>query len=755
MKRACHLICAALVLAGATAASAAPAPDVLLQGPAMRLELDGGRLRVFGPLGLAAEIRSVEFNFRAPVALAPGDRSADRVILKATYPSDAHYSGAAGSLSVDLVVERVAGGFRFTASPEWARYVTVRLSDLDDHFFGILEALYPDNRPTPDLRGAVVDVDALGSGGQYFENYASAWSAFYMTARGSASFFDSFAKGRYRLGLNGETELHHQTGRLDWYVFLGRDGDELLASYYRVIGAPKAPPLWALGPIGWRDQNDGGAPEIVADVQRMTGLRIPFTGWFVDRPYSDGANEWSKMNFGRKFADPAAWIGRLDREFGLKFMTWIAPMTFGDRAFPGLFGDERGYMDLSNPAAVDEFGRRLAAQYALGVRGHKMDRAEEGLPEMASWKDRTPESEHRNKYLYLYAKVTHEALTRAWGPDHVNFARGAFHRTQPFLSAVWGGDSRASWAGLAGNLANAVRTGFLGFPVWGADTGGYLGGRIDEELYARWLEWAPWNGLFEVKLDNNGGRPEDRPPWVYGESLQRVFREACALRMRLLPYVYSLAQTSARTGVLMKPLAYVWPGDAATHAIGDEYLFGPAFLVAPITAPGGARRVYLPEGRWRDFHDPSRVYDGRQTIDVAVPVDRIPVFVRENTVYVTGVVPLGNRLQWEPSLKSAYTIAAEPGRDGESNAFELIDATDGNATKPIRLRVAAGIIHVTVPPLGAPAELVVRRAQPGSVSVNGRPVKATFEPAAGVCRIPLGARVAAEVEIGPLSAGQR
>jgi alpha-glucosidase (family GH31 glycosyl hydrolase) len=693
-------------------------------------------------------VRSFEFNFQAPKSIVVGERSSDRVTFRAVYPSVAKYQDEQGELSVDIIAERIAGGFHFTAKPGWAKNVTVRLRDLDDHFFGLLEMLYPNNRPSPDLRGSVVDIDTFGNGSQYHENYASVWSAFYMTTRGYASFFDTFAKGRYRLGLNGETELYHHTGALDWYIFVGRNGDEILNAYYGVIGAPKAPPLWALGPIGWRDQNNGGAEEIIEDVRHMSELKIPFTAWFVDRPYSDGENAWSKMNFSAKFAKPEEWIGKLEKDYGLKFMTWIAPMTFGDASFPGLLAGEHGYMDLTDPAAIDEFEKRLKLQYAVGVHGHKNDRADELFPEMTTWKDGTPEAERRNKYLYLYAKVTHDMLTRAWGADQCNFARGAFHRTQPYLSAVWGGDSRSSWDGLAANLANAIRCGFMGFPVWGTDTGGYLGGRIDEELYARWLEWGAWNGLFEIKLDDAAGKNQDRPPWVYSDKLQMAFREACELRMQLLPYLNSLTQTAAKTGVLMKPLAYVWPADVATHMIWDEYLFGSAFLVAPITKLGGERSVYLPEGRWYDFYEPARQYEGEQTITVTTPFNHIPVFVRENTIYVTGTIPIGNRRQWE-SVKPSYIIQATPGRNGDRAEFELIDSLDQNKSKFLQVNVRGAAVRFSMPALGAPGELRVRQKPPTRVRVNGRLFDAKYDALLAVYRIPFSANAAFEVEVMP------
>lgn len=715
-----------VAMAIGTTGQAQGSPELILESAGVQLFLDSGHLRLERSGVLMAEVQAIEFNFNGPKSITLGMHTADHVSLHAVYPAAVQYGDGSSEQEADIEISRIDGGIRFHAKPVWASNAAVRLRDLDDHFFGVVERLYPNNRHSPDLRGAVMDIDAQGDGSQYHENYASAWSAFYMTTRGYASFFDSFSKGRYRLGVEGETELYHRTGELDWYVLFGRDGDEILRAYYRVIGAPKAPPLWALGPVGWRDENSGAA-QVLEDVRHLSEMHIPFTAWWIDRPYSDGANAWSKMNFNAKFVDPGKWVATLARDYDLKLMTWIAPMTFGDHDFPALLPGETSYMDLSAPEARQEFGRRLAVgQYAYGVHGHKMDRGEEYFPEMAHWKDGTGDNEARNKYIYLYAKTTHENLARAWGDDEFNFARAAIHRTQPYLSAVWGGDSRGTWDGLAGNLANAIRCGFMGFPVWGGDTGGYFGGHIDKELYARWLQWAVWEGFFEIKLDNFSGTPPDRVPWAYDEQLQSAFRRACELRMQLLPYIFSLARTSGTHGVLMKPLAYVWPDNPETYAIGDEYLFGPAFLVAPITAPGGQRSVYLPAGNWYEFQGPA-AYPGGRTVKLTVPFDRIPVFVRGNSIYVTGAMAIGNQRFWSKGTRPELVIHATPGGVGDNVAFEFVDYLDQNQAKTIRLNRTASGIQITAPALSLNGELEVRCDAAAVATLNGRKVRAVYD----------------------------
>ncbi len=76
----------------------------------------------------------------------------------------------------------------------------------------------------------------------------------------------------------------------------------------------------------------------------------------------------------------------------------------------------------------------------------------------------------------------------------------------------------------------------------------------------------------------------------------------------------------------MRALFMDFPNDAAAKTLGDEYMFGPALFVAPVTEQGvTSRRVYLPAGTdWYDLWTDKR-HTGGQWIDAAAPIDRIPV----------------------------------------------------------------------------------------------------------------------------------
>ncbi len=189
--------------------------------------------------------------------------------------------------------------------------------------------------------------------------------------------------------------------------------------------------------------------------------------------------------------------------------------------------------------------------------------------------------------------------------------------------------------------------------------------------------------------------------------------------------------------------------------IADQYMFGHAFLVAPIVTPGGQRTVYLPDGReWYDFYDLHESYSGGRTIKVKAPFNRIPVYVPDNTIYVTGTMPLGNRPKWDPAAeKPSYVVHALPGSGGSQTQFEFIDSLDANKSKLMKMSVRMSEIRLSIPALGAPYELHLRTSPPNRVRNNGRPVDAKYDRTMGVYRIPLAANAAAEITVEPIVPG--
>jgi alpha-glucosidase (family GH31 glycosyl hydrolase) len=84
---------------------------------------------------------------------------------------------------------------------------------------------------------------------------------------------------------------------------------------------------------------------------------------------------------------------------------------------------------------------------------------------------------------------------------------------------------------------------------------------------------------------------------------------------------------------IVRPMPFESSKDRRLRDLWDQYLFGPDLLVAPVWRIGQrSRTVYLPKGVWRSYWNPAEVVRGPSTITVDVPLDFVPVYVRDGAI---------------------------------------------------------------------------------------------------------------------------
>ena len=187
-----------------------------------KIFLKNNVLMLFYQQNKIIEINSFEFNFVKPNEIKIEYKTNDSLILKLLFDeSDGFHKDFPKEILLNIAQ------FKNTFHKTF-EHINIKLKDQNEHYFGLIEKLFPHNSKNPDLRGNVVDLEVYGNGSEdYAENYTSAYSAFYLSSNGYGSFFDTFAKGRYTFGINGITEIYHQSGRLDWYIFYGPAGNKI------------------------------------------------------------------------------------------------------------------------------------------------------------------------------------------------------------------------------------------------------------------------------------------------------------------------------------------------------------------------------------------------------------------------------------------------------------------------------------------------------------------------------------------------
>jgi len=278
----------------------------------------------------------------------------------------------------------------------------------------------------------------------------------------------------------------------------------------------------------------------------------------------------------------------------------------------------------------------------------------------------------------------------------VILARAAFAGQQRYSSLVWSGDTQSSWKALKAQITNGLNMAFSGIPYWTNDIGGFFShgnyphGNDDpafQELYVRWLEF----GTFcPIMRSHGSGTPREiyrfgkKGYWAY-DAIDRFIN----LRYRLMPYIYSEAwRVTSKSRAFMRALVMDFPSDKKVRDINNEFMFGPSFLVAPVTRPMYTHRinkdssrtnfkkvkkrnVYLPKGSdWYNFWTGKKITGGR-TIASKAPINIIPLYVKAGSI-----VPMGPFEQFATQKQGQpVEIRVYSGADGH---FTLYDDQGNN-----------------------------------------------------------------------------
>src|SRR5699024_11541726 len=98
-------------------------------------------------------------------------------------------------------------------------------------------------------------------------------------------------------------------------------------------------------------------------------------------------------------------------------------------------------------------------------------------------------------------------------------------------------------------------------------------------------------------------------------------------------YLYDEFYRESKTGLpVMRSLVLNYENDPHVYNLNDEYMVGEDILTAPVVQQGQTKRaVYLPEGEWIDFWNGVE-YSGGNTILVDAPIDKLPLFIKKDTI---------------------------------------------------------------------------------------------------------------------------
>jgi oligosaccharide 4-alpha-D-glucosyltransferase len=462
--------------------------------------------------------------------------------------------------------------------------------------------------------------------------------------------FDNAAKGYMDLAAANDSVLEFGAvgGRMSYVVVADEDWKGLAENFTAVFGRQSMPPRWSLGNIASRMGYHSQA-EVESVVDQYLKDDIPLDGivldlfWFgPDVKGHLGNLEWDRDSF----PEPDRMMADLKKK-GVKTVLITEPFILKgsgkfqecvDKGLLGLNKSGEPYLYdfyFGNTALLDIFKKETRDWFwndiykkhtRSGVAGWWGDLGEpEVHPDDLLHVNGRGDEVH-NKYGHIWAKTIHDGFAKDFPKRRpVILMRSGFVGSQRYGMIPWTGDVNRSWGGLRPQVELSLTMGLQGLAWMHSDLGGFGGSYEDSELYIRWLQY----GVFQPMYRTHAQESVPAEPIYWDDTTKTVVRSFIKMRYRMMPYNYTLAWENATKGTpMMRPIMYL--EDSDEHFTNkNEYLWGDAFLVAPVVNKGAiGKKVYFPGDKpWFDIWSGERHEGGSEAV-IPLSISTIPVFVR-------------------------------------------------------------------------------------------------------------------------------
>ena len=514
----------------------------------------------------------------------------------------------------------------------------------------------------------------------------------------------TYADNRYPLAFSFSSLAGNA---VDYYFIYGPEMDGVIHEYRQMTGHAPMFPEWAYGFFQSKDSYKSQV-ELLEVARRYRVEHVP-----LDTIVQDGGwwKTWGDLAFNPNYPGVSALLKELHGEH-VHTMLSVWGLFDGDSVNLQIL-KAKGWeipgthvYDATNPAARDFFWKGLPGPLlAQGWDAFWLDSSE---PE--EWYPHGGDAMLQNKklaigsgamYTNIFPLLHTGGIAEHWRQTTEEkriflLTRSAFLGQQRNGAAVWSGDLYpTNWA-FQRQIAAGLNFALSGMPYWTTDIGGYFplkGASMTtpeyQELYARWFQFGAFCPVFRTH-----GHRDHNEIWTY-DKVEPVLLTYERLRYRMMPYIYSLAWKVTHDDYTMqRPLLMDWRTDHKVWNIGDEYMFGPAFLVSPVWKEDARKReVYLPAAAsWYDFWTGEKVQGG-QELEVDAPLEKLPLFMRAGSI-----VPLGPEIEYAGQKPGdPIEVRVYRGADGAFDLYE--DEGDSyryekgaHAVIPIRWNEASGTL---------------------------------------------------------------
>ncbi|GAA4840841.1 TIM-barrel domain-containing protein [Kitasatospora terrestris] len=513
---------------------------------------------------------------------------------------------------------------------------------------------------------------------QWTEGTNASPAPFYMSTNGYGVMRNTWAAGSYNFG--APTALTHNESRFDAWYFAGNSLKDVLNGYTDVSGKPFLAPIWGLE-LGNADCFNASNPTYQGDHNRLRHQTTPdVVGYATDARNADMPSGWFLPNdgYGCGYTDlPSAVSGLKTKGFntGLWTSTGLSSINWE--------------VGSAGSRAVKTDVAWIGGGYKTAFTG--VQQAVNGIENNSD----------ARRFVWT---------VDGWAGTQRN-------------AVVWTGDTSGTWDAMRWHVPSIAGAGLSGLNYASGDIDGIFGG--SPQTYVRDLQWKAFTPAFMTMSGWGPTNPStgysDKEPWRFADPYLSINRKYLQLKMRLMPYMYTMSKTATDTGVpATRAMVLEYPNDpvARGNQTSGQFMAGDSFLVAPVVSDTAVKDgIYLPAGNWTDYWT-GKVYAGPGWLNgYAAPLDTLPLFVKAGAI-----VPMWPQMNYTGE-KPVSTLTYDVYARGNSS-FSLYE--DDGLTRAYQTGSSARQqVDVTAPAAGSGDVVVSVGASTGSYT--GKPAARGYE----------------------------
>jgi alpha-D-xyloside xylohydrolase len=437
---------------------------------------------------------------------------------------------------------------------------------------------------------------------------------FLISTKNYGIYWDNYSKTIFEDNKNGTSLWSDVANNIDYYFIAGNNMDNVIAGYRDLTGKAPMYGKWAYG--YWQSKEHyENRDELLRVAREFRNRKIPIDNIIQDWDYWPDVQHWSQLFFDKKkYPNPKEMMDILHKEnFHVMISIWtgLGPQTpvYKEMDKNGFLYKPVGwagfkYYDAYNPAANDIYWKHTSkGLFSTGIDGWWMDSTEPDIINANTKESEEYEMKRTGKnylgsfarYLNPYSLLATESVYRHQRAETDKkrvyiLTRSTFAGQQRAAATTWSGDIGADWPIYRHQISAGINHCMAGIPYWTFDIGAFVLGSYEgvfcyggkdpayQELYTRMFQFGSFCPIFR-----SHGSETPREIWQFG-GFSPALEKFDNLRYRLMPYIYSLASQVTNNGyTIMRGLAMDFSNDKNTYSIDDQFMFGPALMVSPVT----------------------------------------------------------------------------------------------------------------------------------------------------------------------------